>query len=99
MNPSASVLQSARKEARFVIALWLACCVYTVGYAGLFAYRREELPRLVLGMPEWVVWGIVAPWLVSTLITCWYALWGMRDEDLGEERATGGEHGEDRAHE
>jgi hypothetical protein len=50
-------------------------------------------------MPEWVVWGIVAPWIVSTLITCWYALWGMRDEDLGEEQATGGEHGEDRAHE
>ena len=91
MNRTTSILQSSRREAWFVMGLWLACCLYTVGYAALFAYRRDEVPRLILGMPEWVLWGIVAPWVVSTLVTCWYALWGMRDEDLGEERSSEGE--------
>lgn len=85
MSQSASVLRSARREAVFVAILWLLGCVYVVGYAGLFAYRQETPPRLLWGMPEWVVRGILLPWLVVTGLTVWYALRGMKDEDLGEE--------------
>jgi len=81
-----SVLQSSRREARFVLWAWLAACAYTVGYAALFAYR-EEPPPLIGGVPAWVVWGVLAPWVACTAVTCWFALCGIRDEDLGEERA------------
>jgi uncharacterized protein DUF997 len=85
MNRTSSILQSSRREALFVMLLWLASCVYTVGYAALFAYRQEAVPRMILGMPGWVFWGVLLPWMACSLVTCWYALDGMRDEDLGEE--------------
>ena len=87
MSQSASVLQSARREALFVAVVWVLCCLYVVGYAALFAYRQEDPPRLLWGMPEWVVWGIMLPWGASTALTVWYALWGMKDQDLGEDHA------------
>jgi len=97
MSPPSSVLHNARKEARFVWILWGACCLYTVGYAGLFGYRQVTPIRFVAGLPEWVFWGIVAPWTVATLVTAWYALAGMKDEDLGPERSEGeNSAGEDR---
>jgi hypothetical protein len=80
---------ASRREALFVVVLWVLSCAYTVGYAALFGYQAEPQPRLVLGMPSWVFWGIVAPWLVCTLVTCWFSLRGIKDEDLGTEDETG----------
>ena len=79
-----SILRASRREALFVMGMWIASSAWTVGYCRLFAYGKE-LPRLVYGIPEWVVWGIFAPWTVCTLVTCWFAIFGIRDQDLGEE--------------
>lgn len=38
----------------------------------------------VLGIPAWAFWGIMAPWVASTLITIWFALRGMADEEMAE---------------
>lgn len=80
----ASVLRSARREALFVVVVWVGACAYTVGYAALFAYRTGEPLQLLFGIPTWIVWGVIAPWLAVTLITCWYAFHGMKDQDLDE---------------
>ena len=80
-----SVLQSARREALFVAVVWILACVHTVGYSALFGYYRSGPPVLILGIPSWVFWGVFAPWGVVTLVTCWYAFFGMKDEDLGED--------------
>jgi hypothetical protein len=85
MDQTSSVLRNSRREALFVGAVWLASCIYTVGYAALFAYRQEAPPELLWGIPTWVVWGILAPWAAVTALTCWYALCAMKDEDLGED--------------
>ena len=96
MNRSDPVLESSRREALFTVGVWISACVYTVGYAWAFAYRPEQ-GGPVLGMPGWVFWGIVTPWLVCTLVTCWFALRGMRDEELepmdGAVEAGGEGHG------
>lgn len=83
---SSTILRSSRREATFVAIVWALACLYTVGYAGLFAYRRGAAPELVLGMPSWVAWGVIVPWVVTSLVTCWYAMRGIQDEDLGEEQ-------------
>jgi hypothetical protein len=85
-NHSLSGTLATRREALFVVILWLTACAYTVGYAALFAYREQPSPSLVLGMPSWVFWGVIAPWTVCTAITLWFSLRGIQDEDLGEER-------------
>jgi hypothetical protein len=85
MNRSHVTSQSSRREALFVALLWVVSCLYTVGYAALFAYRKEPNPHLLLGMPSWVFWGVIAPWAVCTFITIWFAFCGMQEEALGEE--------------
>ena len=90
---TAAVLRSSRREALFVAVMWVLFCAITVGVSALLGYRKDAVPQLILGMPAWVFWGVITPWMVCTLITVWYAFFGIRDEDLGEEAA-----GEDAAH-
>lgn len=81
----AAVLRSARREALFVAVVWVLACGYTVGYSALFGYGQSAAPTLIYGIPSWVLWGIFLPWSVTSLVTCWFAFFGMKDEDLGEQ--------------
>ena len=74
---------SSYREALIVAVIWIITCVYTVGYAAFFAYRQNG-SSLVLGVPSWVVWGVIVPWFVSLAVTLWFAAVGMKDEPLGE---------------
>ena len=74
---------SSYREALIVAVVWTITCVYTVGYAALFAYR-DSASRVVLGIPSWVVWGVLLPWVVTLFVTLWFAGAGMKDEPLGE---------------
>ena len=68
--------------------LWIAACVYMVIYAALYAYGPSTHSQtLLFGMPRWVVYGVLAPWFIVTIVTVWYALFCMKDEDLGEDFA------------
>ena len=87
MNRSAEVLRSARREAVVTGILWLLACVWTVGYSAVFAYPPQPQVELIYGIPAWVVWGVLLPWTVCTLFTCWYAMAAMKDVDLGEAEA------------
>lgn len=82
------LLRSARREALVVLGVWLAACVYTIGYCYAFGYERDlETLSFVLGFPDWVFWGIVTPWSLSTAVSIWFAMAFMSDEDLGPEPA------------
>jgi hypothetical protein len=68
--------------------LWIATCVYMVIYAAQYAYGPVGYHGTLLwGMPPWVVYGVLAPWFIVTIITVWYALFCMKDEELGEDFA------------
>jgi hypothetical protein len=87
-NPSREdpVVRSGRREAAVVFVIWIAAFAYTVGYCLLFGYdRTAESLTFVLGFPDWVFWGIVAPWTVCVILCWWFAYCFMTDEDLGEE--------------
>lgn len=80
------VFKSARREAAWVFAIWLAAMTYTVGYCWLFGYDRKlEDLTFVLGFPDWIFWGILTPWGICIVISVWFGATFMRDEDLGEE--------------
>jgi hypothetical protein len=78
------ILRSSAREAWFVVVVWIVACAYTVGYAWRFAYRTGDV-NLIGGIPEWVVWGVIAPWLACTVLTVWFAFRGIQDEDLGDD--------------
>jgi hypothetical protein len=39
---------------------------------------------LGLGIPDWVFYGLIVPWLVCIAITFWFCLFYFADDDLGE---------------
>ncbi|MBS0261966.1 MAG: DUF997 family protein [Planctomycetes bacterium] len=80
------VLRSARREAVVVFLIWLAALLYTVPYCYLNGYNRSvESLKFVWGFPDWVFWGIFAPWTVCVIVSLYFGHQFMKDEDLGEE--------------
>ena len=81
------IMESSRREALGVAAVWIIACIWVVGYAILNAYKVEPTPTLVMGMPSWVFWGVIVPWFACLAAIVYAAFWGIRDEDLGEDQA------------
>lgn len=81
------LLRSGRREALVVMATWLAALCYTVMYSYKHGYGRafEDL-RFVLGLPDWVFWGVLLPWGICFLVSYLFSHVFMTDGDLGENR-------------
>jgi Protein of unknown function (DUF997) len=88
------LLQHARREAALIMGVWLLALVWTVGTYCVLGLRRNPAEmKLVLGMPDWVFWGVVLPWGLSLIFTVWFCYCFMADDDLGQDPV------EDAAHE
>ncbi len=78
-----------RREMVFVLLVWVAALLWTVPYCYINGYLdkpdefRSENLELVLGMPSWVFWGIVVPWMASNLVTMIFCFGFMKNDDLG----------------
>ena len=88
------LLRHARREAVLIMAVWAAAllwsvvCGYVLGY-----HRRPEEIDLVVGIPDWVFWGVVLPWGSCLAFSVWFCFAYMADDDLGQDP----EEGEGRA--
>jgi hypothetical protein len=84
-NPT---LVRSRKEALIILSVyvvamtWCGLVCYHWGYGRDPATLTEPLG---LGIPDWVFWGIVVPWLACNVFTAWFTLWYMEEEQLAEE--------------
>lgn len=103
------LFRHARREAVIVGVVWALSLLWTVGYCYVHGYGHDadswlarsglvaERPvgdfHAVLGLPEWLLYGILAPWLACTLFTLIFAGRLMTDDDLGREADEGGGHG------
>ncbi|HEX2518613.1 MAG TPA: DUF997 family protein [Castellaniella sp.] len=80
------VLVSARREALVVLAIWVAALAYTVTYCYTHGYHRSlESLTFVMGIPDWVFWGILVPWMACLLASWAFSYLLMSDADLGVE--------------
>lgn len=88
------VLKNSRREAIIIGVVWFAATTFCCAYSYWAGYNRpgQALGRqdlnVVLGMPSWVFWGIMVPWLVCALFTFWFAGVFMSDDDLGKDHTT-----------
>lgn len=88
-----SLLRSARREAVFAVTLWLLAVVYSVSVCYWLGYNRPAADlRFIAGIPTWVLYGIVAPWLICTIVSAWYSFFFAADEDFEAESRLGEEH-------
>jgi hypothetical protein len=95
------LFNNSRKEAIIVGVVWALAFAWTIGYCYLFGYSHDETsppvrlgiieanpkpqPRQILGFPDWVLIGIMLPWVACTLFTIWFGWKWMSDDDLGIE--------------
>jgi len=87
MRAEDPVLRSSRREAIIVLLIWLAACVYSLGFCAAFGYDRDPSSlTFVLGIPDWVFYGVFVPWTICTALSFVVSRYVMRDEDLGDEQ-------------
>lgn len=106
-EPARRLFKNARREALIVAVVWFLTLVWTVGYCFLFGYqhhpdswvvqaglaqpRQGDQLSQIGGFPGWVFWGIIVPWMLCSLFTILFGMYGMSDDDLGVEAQE--EHG------
>jgi hypothetical protein len=77
-------VSTARREALVVLTIFLAAMFYTVTTCYFFGYQRApETLNYVVGCPDWVFWGIVAPWGACLALSYWFGHKFVYDADLG----------------
>jgi hypothetical protein len=92
-RPPDPTLIHARREAIIIGLTWLAATTYSCTYCYFFGYQSQTHPLTIndihpiLGMPSWVFWGVIAPWLVCAVFTFWFAGFFMADDDLGKDHS------------
>ena len=76
--------QRSRKEAIWILFIWVGIAMWVLGYSALYVYPKDpSTMRLTFGLPTWVVWGILLPWILATMITIWFCLFVMEDHENG----------------
>ena len=80
------VFAHSRREAIIIFTVWCAGLLWAVPYCYLNGYGVEnpEVIVTICGVPSWIFWGILAPWLVADVFTIWFCFFYMQDENLGE---------------
>ena len=79
-----SFFLNARREAIIILIAWAACLIWTVGYSALAGYDvSSDQVSVILGMPGWVFWGVLVPWIAATVFSVWFSLAYIADDDLG----------------
>ena len=78
------VFLNARREAWLILIAWAVCLIWTVGYSAVAGYGvpLEEV-SIILGMPSWVFWGVLTPWIAATIFSVWFGLSYIADDALG----------------
>ena len=76
----------ARRETLVILAAFVVCMVWSIGCCYSFGYLGQGGGPMakVLGMPSWVFWGVVVPWLAADLFAVWFCFFFMVDDPLGE---------------
>jgi uncharacterized protein DUF997 len=77
------VFRNAVREALVILLIFAVALMYTVGYCYLFGYGRDaETITAYWGFPDWVCWGILAPWGVFAVVAVWFSSFYLKDDDL-----------------
>ena len=82
------VFLHSRREAILIASAWAVGLVWAVPYCYLNGYGLPpgEI-NTTFGVPTWLFWGILIPWIVADLFTAWFCFFYFVEDDLGEDRA------------
>jgi hypothetical protein len=79
------LLRSSRREMWIATAMWLTAMVVTLTVSLNWGYGRDPATlTYVLGFPDWIFWGVIVPWVASTVLATLFSLGFMQDFPLGD---------------
>ncbi len=67
------------KEAVVALLLWFGAGIWVISVSYWLGYQRPV--HSIGGIPNWVVWGVLLPWVVLFVLHSWYSLVFMRADD------------------
>jgi hypothetical protein len=77
------VVVHTRREALVILAAFVVFLTWSVSWCYLAGYRQPADPIAnILGIPGWVFWGVVVPWLVADVFSLWFCFFFMADDPL-----------------
>jgi hypothetical protein len=80
------VLLHARRELFVILGCFSVFLVWTVCWCYVKGYNQpagSEISK-VLGMPSWVFWGVLVPWVSADIFIMWYTFFFMADDPLDD---------------
>lgn len=84
-EPLDPVFVHARREMRWILGVYGACLLWSVGWSGALGYGSGvEATSMVWGIPTWVFVAIVIPWLAADVFTVWFCFFYMVDDALDD---------------
>lgn len=87
------LLRNARREGVVILSVWAIALVWCVGVGYWYGYGRDpESIKLIWGVPDWVFWSVMVPWVLCLLFSIWFCFVFMSDDDLGHDPEEGTGH-------
>jgi hypothetical protein len=85
-----SLVTHTLREAKWIVVIWAISFLWVIGYCSRYGATGEVGSMATVGgIPAWVFWGIALPWVIATIVTCWFALAYVVDEPLDGEALNG----------
>ena len=80
------VYLNSKREAIVLLFVMAVFLFWTVGSSYVMGYRSdaETIAARVMGMPSWVFWGVLIPWVAATITTIWFSWFFVANDPLGE---------------
>lgn len=81
------VFVHSRNEAIIIFGVWVVALLWSVPYCYLNGFPETfdaENLSTTMGIPTWLFWGILVPWLVADVFTTWFCFCYMKEDNLGE---------------
>ncbi|MCH8830620.1 MAG: hypothetical protein IID45_13670 [Planctomycetes bacterium] len=79
------IFLNSRREAIVIFCLWLTALVWAVPFCYLNGYIDDYDPQTfstTWGIPTWLFWGILVPWIIADIFTTWFCFCYMKDDDV-----------------
>ena len=79
----------ARRETIVIVAICLAMGLWSLVTASALGFGPLPVETIrdsqVAGFPTWVLWSLVIPWCVATLLTGWFCFFYLADDPLSDQ--------------
>lgn len=69
-----------RTEAVVAGGLWVVFAIWTIGACYVLGYKAEKT-TFFYGIPTWILWGVMLPWVAATVANSVFAIFFMADDE------------------